>query len=109
MRLSGGSTPLEGRVEVQFYGGWGGVCDSDWTIEDGNVACQQLGYEGAEEVYTSSHFGIGGNQLILDGLRCQGDESQLVLCPHIGWLSTSPGCDRTREAGVKCRATQSKI
>ena len=109
VRLADGSSPLEGRVEVQFYDGWGGICDTDWSIEDGHVACKQLGYEGAEEVFSGSHFGSGGNQLILEGLRCHGNESQIVLCPHLGFLYASPACDGGREVGVRCRATQGKL
>ncbi len=37
IRLVGGSSAFEGRVEVFFEGQWGTVCDDSWTIEDGQV------------------------------------------------------------------------
>ena len=37
VRLVGGSTRNEGRVEIEFSGVWGTVCDDAWGINDGNV------------------------------------------------------------------------
>ena len=43
IRLVGGASVREGRVEILFGDEWGGVCDDGWGQEEAIVVCRELG------------------------------------------------------------------
>ena len=57
VRLSGGSGPHEGRVEVLYNDTWGSVCDDYWGKPDADVVCKQLGYN--ESLSSIGEFTLG--------------------------------------------------
>lgn len=59
VRLTGGSGPHEGRVEVFYNNTWGTVCDDYWEKEDADVVCKELGYPGAISALGQAAFGSG--------------------------------------------------
>ena len=59
LRLVGGRTSSEGRMEVCINGFWRRVCDSSFDTLDARVVCRQLGYTnttGNRSWYDYSHI-----------------------------------------------------
>ena len=100
--MQDGSTEYKGRIEVRKNGGsWGIVCDDLFDINDGHVFCKMLGYiNGAEAVFTNSHFGHGNLAFHMDNLACTGQELTFLDCPYNGWGIHN--CGASEAAGVEC-------
>lgn len=45
MRLTGGSSPAAGRLEICANQVWGTVCEQGWGTSATNAVCRQLGYQ----------------------------------------------------------------
>lgn len=71
MRLRSGALVSEGRVEVNFQGFWGTVCDDHWTLKEANVVCRSLGYGSAAMAATNAYYGRGMGRVKYD-LFCRG-------------------------------------
>lgn len=54
VRIVGGRTPFEGRLEVKRAGKWGTVCSAGWGTPEAMVACRQLGLGYAMHAVTVS-------------------------------------------------------
>ncbi|XP_035663838.1 soluble scavenger receptor cysteine-rich domain-containing protein SSC5D-like [Branchiostoma floridae] len=101
VRLVGGSTLLEGRVEVRNgTGQWGSVCDDNFDLQDAHVVCRQLGFGAALEVKLAGHFGEGSGNVWLDEVSCRGNETDLGDCPADSWGRSD--CSHKEDAGVVC-------
>ncbi|XP_070562183.1 neurotrypsin-like [Ptychodera flava] len=85
IRLVGGSSQYEGRVEIFHANQWGTVCDDDFEDIDATVVCRELGYSGGTR-YEAAHFGEGTGEIWLDDVACTGDESRLSDCGNPGWV-----------------------
>ena len=56
LRLRGGTTPMEGRVEICINRIWGTICDTFWNYQEAQVVCRQLGFPSIGELLYSKHL-----------------------------------------------------
>ena len=103
VRLVGASDNAAGRVEVYYNGTWGTVCDDGWGINQARVVCKQLGFRNALNAYQSARHGWGTGPILLDGVKCLGNESSLFSCKHSG--VGIHNCNHDEDAGVRCGNT----
>ena len=122
VRLVGGSTQYEGRVEVCIDDQWGTVCDDNWDNIDATVVCKQLGYTYSESkfcclkvivviypcyldalgdiAYSSAYYGSGSGPIFLTDVSCTSSKTSLLQCNSDAILPG--GCSHSEDAGVKC-------
>ncbi|NXG59643.1 LOX3B oxidase, partial [Hemiprocne comata] len=117
IRLSGGRSRFEGRVEVAVGAGdgdqpcWGLVCGEGWGTLEAMVACRQLGLGFANHGLQETWYWDASNvtEMVLSGVKCAGHEMSLSHCQHHG---TSLNCRKTGTrfaAGVICSETASDL
>merc|ERR1712195_239198 len=84
VRLVGGASASQGRVEVWHAGSWGTVCDDGWTNEDAQVVCRQLGFDDSTATANSqAQYGAGSGSIHYDDVACTGSEDSLASCPAL--------------------------
>ncbi|XP_041457465.1 scavenger receptor cysteine-rich domain-containing group B protein-like [Lytechinus variegatus] len=100
IRLVGGLTPWEGRVEILHGGEWGTVCDDLWDLADAHIVCLSMGYAYSVAALSGAPFGEGTGDILLDAVECYGNESSILDCLHDG--VGIHDCKHDEDAGVRC-------
>jgi len=103
--LVNGSSYYEGRVEVNYNGKWGTVCDNGWGYEDVRVLCKQLGFGPTGRPYSRARFGKGSGPIWLGNVDCTTNESTIASCGHLG-INITRSCGHDEDAGVTCNGGQ---
>jgi hypothetical protein len=107
IRLVGGATSMDGRVEVFLNGVWGPVCDDNWekgTNLNAQVVCKSLGLPsaGAYARIASYYQPASTSAFAMDDVACTGTEDSILNCPR-----RASGTDCTlalEQVGVVCTA-----
>ncbi|GAB0189660.1 T-cell differentiation antigen CD6 [Grus japonensis] len=102
LRLVGGRSRCEGRVEMEQAGAWGTVCDDAWDLADADVVCRQLRCGRAVRIHGAAAFGRGSGPILRDEVGCEGHEERLSDCP----AAPEHDCSHKEDAGVVCSEHQ---
>uniref|UniRef100_A0A131YK17 protein-lysine 6-oxidase n=1 Tax=Rhipicephalus appendiculatus TaxID=34631 RepID=A0A131YK17_RHIAP len=112
LRLVGGRTRHEGRVEVYIpKRGWGTVCGDGWGLLEAATVCRHLGLGYTDAAVQGDYFGGMNETMMLSGVQCTGLEKNLADCLHdqlgVGSV-TCPGAGDS-VAGVVCVRDQADL
>ena len=99
VRLSGGTSPDEGRIEILWQGTWGVLSGAISPLE-ADVVCQQLGYVYGGIVAPAGTFAATSSAMLHWNatLSCSGSEASLLEC-----VDAAEPSIRVAHAGVFCR------
>eukprot|EP00731_Ephydatia_muelleri_P010222 Em0005g808a len=111
VRLSGGSRPSVGRVEVLYNGVWGTVCTygPPWTLTEGQVVCTQLGYKNLSTISVSPTESLSALSSLypiwLNGINCISQKTNITQCGYTKPIGYGLYCTHYYDAIVDCEST----
>ncbi|XP_076605604.1 lysyl oxidase homolog 3B isoform X5 [Chaetodon auriga] len=110
IRIVGGRSTYEGRVEVQVGSKWGTVCSTGWTTREAMVVCRQLGLGYAMHAINETWYWDSSNvtEMVMSGVKCTGNEMSLSQCQHHKTVSCQKSAAKFA-AGVICSETASDL
>ncbi|XP_033110872.1 scavenger receptor cysteine-rich domain superfamily protein-like [Anneissia japonica] len=101
IRLVGGASPRQGRLEIYHDGQWGTVCISSWTTKiDAGVACRSLGLGPPPLNSSVPQTNPGTGPIHLSDVSCNGSENSIADCNHGDWGINM--CTHDYDVMLKC-------
>ncbi|XP_041928367.1 lysyl oxidase homolog 3B isoform X2 [Alosa sapidissima] len=110
VRLQGGRSSYEGRVEVRVGERWGALCSQGWSTREAMVACRQLGLGYSMHAITETWYWDSSNvtDMVWSGVKCTGSEMSLTQCQRHKVFNCQKAVARF-SAGVICSETASDL
>lgn len=100
-RLVGGNS-TSGRVEITVNDIRGTVCDDSFDRNAAKVVCRSLGKPWQNAEYTGRFDeGDKSKMILLDDVRCNGNEGNINSCTHLGLGIHN--CHHNEDIGVICK------
>ncbi|VDI19381.1 Hypothetical predicted protein, partial [Mytilus galloprovincialis] len=98
IRLFGGSSPADGRVDIKENGQWGSLCDNNYGLAELQVICNTLGYRDTlPYLYHLPSLEMHRVPFGVNQMTCSGMEDHIAQCQ----MSTTASCHH-RYAHLKC-------
>ncbi|XP_066594103.1 protein bark beetle [Prorops nasuta] len=106
VRLLGGKSNLEGRLQVRIGDKWGTVCNYGWTIRDAGLVCHQLGLtlDPGNWMMERSQIPNAGTseEILLSNVRCTEDDNDISKCRAESLENFENSCTHENDVGVRC-------
>ncbi|XP_055547714.1 protein bark beetle isoform X2 [Wyeomyia smithii] len=108
VRLVGGVSDHEGRLQVYVEGRWGTVCDYGWTIINAALVCHQLGLALNPldwRLQRSEVPGAGTSEdVLLSNVRCTEHDIDITECraERASRGDFENSCNHENDVGVRC-------
>lgn len=96
LRLTNGTTPCSGRLEIWHNGTWGTVCRKGWGLEEEEVVCRHLGCGFGGGKMQHSFTALSTSSTTVWHVDCSGTESSLWHC------DLKQDCRFRRDAELAC-------
>ncbi|KAG5895778.1 hypothetical protein JTB14_001625 [Gonioctena quinquepunctata] len=109
IRLLGGSSETEGRLQLKINDQWGTVCNYGWTMKNAALVCQQLGY-----VLNPDDWNLERNEVpaagtaetvILSNIQCDDFDLDITKCKSESTADFLNSCNHDNDVGVRCYKT----
>ncbi|XP_052771199.1 scavenger receptor cysteine-rich domain superfamily protein-like [Mya arenaria] len=98
VRLFGGQSEMEGRVEIKSMDIWGTICKDGFDMKEADVICNMIGFPPAQAVYLNGEYGAGTGPIFVDDLSCDSSDTHINNCSYV----TYDDCLHLHDVGVKC-------
>ncbi|XP_034245120.1 protein bark beetle isoform X3 [Thrips palmi] len=109
VRLLGGRTNREGRLQVRIDGAWGTVCNYGWTRLDAALVCHQLGLvlNPDDWFLERSEIPQAGTteNILLSNVRCDDDDTDITQCRAERPDEFEFSCSHENDVGIRCYDT----
>lgn len=109
IRLLGGATETEGRLQLKINNQWGTVCNYGWTIQNAALVCQQLGYVLNPEDWFMERIEIPAagttEDIILSNVQCDDFDLDIMKCKAEKHENFENSCGHENDVGVRCYKT----
>jgi hypothetical protein len=106
IRLLGGKTEHEGRLQVMVDGKWGTVCDYGWNIINAALVCHQLGLALNPIDWRLERNEIPGagtqEDILISHVRCTEHDTDITKCRMEKRDEFQNSCTHDMDVGVRC-------
>ncbi|XP_055592413.1 protein bark beetle-like isoform X1 [Uranotaenia lowii] len=108
VRLVGGQSDHEGRLQVYIDGRWGTVCDYGWTMINAALVCHQLGLALNPRDWRLQRSEVPGagtsEDVLLSNVRCLEHDIDITQCrsERASHGEFENSCSHENDVGVRC-------